>query len=163
MKLSGMFIGGVLLLLILMSGSTYSQNRKKADFKQLIESKNYVFVAEAAIPMGGGIIQLISPYDVKLKNDSLISELPYFGTAYSAPIGSSGSPLSFVSTDFEHQTEVSGKGNFMISIKFRSPNDPNQFNLSISESGYGTLVVSSTHRQAITFNGYIKAVEKNKL
>lgn len=150
-----------MLVVTLMTTTACAQTvRKKApDIKQLIESRNYVFVAQSAVPMSGGVIQLISPYDVKIASDTLTSELPYFGTAYTAPVGSTSSPLSFTSTDFEYSAEQTAKGNYNISIKVNTPQDPDQLNLSVSPTGYGSLTVSSTHRQSITFNGYIRVTD----
>ena len=142
--------------------NSYAQSgKRKTTIKQLVKTQKFVFVAETALPMSGGSIQLISPYEVKLSDSSLSCELPYFGTTFTAPINSGTSPLSFTSSDFDYEVEETGTGNFEISITINDPRDPDEMNFSITDSGRGRLTVTSMNRQAITFNGYIKEIIEN--
>lgn len=146
----------LLLLFLMLSVSIQAQTRQEkriSEVKRLIESKDYVFLAESATPLSGSVIRLTSIYFLKINKDSLDSHLPYFGVAFRAPMGTTESPLSFISTDFEYSMKASKKGNFQIKIKINKPKDPDLMMLSVSSSGYATLTVNSMNRQSISFYG----------
>lgn len=160
MKALKLFHSGLIGVLLLLSSCAVSQvrNQKQAEVKALLESRNFLFVAESASPMGGGNIRLTSAYNLSIRGDSLNSHLPYFGTAYRAPFGSSTSPLSFTSSDFDYDSKTSGNGSYTITIRLNKPADPDVMTLSVSRSGYGTLHVNSIDRQPISFYGYIDSL-----
>ena len=145
-----------LMLFVILSQSVQAQTRqenKKVEVKRLIESKEYVFLAESATPLSGSVIRLTSIYFLKINKDSLDSHLPYFGVAFRAPMGTTESPLSFTSTDFDYSMKESKKAGFQIKIRINNPSDPDLLMLSITSSGFATLTVNSMHRQPISFYG----------
>jgi hypothetical protein len=129
------------------------QEKKKAEVKRLIKSKDYVFLAESATPLSGSFVRLTSIYFLKINKDSLDSHLPYFGIAFRAPMGTTESPLSFTSTDFDYSMKETKKAGFQIKIRINKPSDPDLMMLWVSDSGYATLTVNSMHRQPISFYG----------
>lgn len=150
--------------LLMVSGCVTTQNKfnKQAKVQRLLDSKDFVFVAESANPMGGGNIRLTSSfYQLSFHKDSLNSFLPYFGTAFRAPYGTSESPLIFSSSDFTYDATASKSGTRTLIIKMNEPEDPSVLTLTVSSSGYGTLQVSSVHRQPISFYGVIEPNTKN--
>lgn len=149
----------LLAMLVLLTAACSPRAQKVSDIKEVLESKSYVFVAESATPMSGRTRQLTSEYRLIVNKDSLDSHLPYFGTAYKAPFGSSTSPLSFTSSDFTYSIQEVKNGRYEIAIKLNTPDDPDLINLSVSANGYATLRVSSMNRQSISFYGYVKKRE----
>ncbi|WP_395803358.1 DUF4251 domain-containing protein [Daejeonella sp.] len=152
----------LLMLFVILSHSIQAQTRQekmKAGLKRLIESKDYVFLAESATPLSGSLIRLTSIYFLKINKDSLDSHLPYFGVAFRAPMGTTESPLSFTSTDFDYSMKESKKAGFQIKIRINKPSDPDLMMLSVSSSGYATLTVNSMHRQSISFYGELVSRE----
>ena len=63
------------------------KEQKKEAVKNLIESENYKIDVNTAMPMRGRSIPLTSSYSLEIRNDSVISYLPYYGRAYSIPYG----------------------------------------------------------------------------
>ena len=126
------------------------------DLQQLINSKNYTFLAQYAQPMSGRQIQLTTEYTLTIRNDSLISYLPYFGQAYVAPINPEDAGLTFTSTDFDYVATPARKGGYNIVIKPKNEEKANQMILTGTSSGYASLQVLSTTRQAISFRGTIR-------
>jgi len=61
-------------------------NVKKLAFKNMVDSQHFVFIAQSAKPLRGNFRNLTSQYDVTISNDTMVSYLPYFGRAYTAPI-----------------------------------------------------------------------------
>ena len=75
-----------MLLLALLVGIPLSaqskqekKEQKKEAVKKLIASENYKIDVRTAMPMRGRSIPLTSPYSLEIRNDSVISYLPYFG------------------------------------------------------------------------------------
>lgn len=151
-------LNGMLCLVIgLTSTITILAQDKKTNIKELIDARSYVFKAQTVLPMGGRSRQLTSGYDVKVAKDSIISYLPYFGRAYTAPLDPSKGGIQFKSKDFEYTISNKRKGGWDILIKPKDAGDVRQMSLMISEEGYGSLQVLSNNRQPIIFNGYVTA------
>lgn len=147
---------GVLITATACVSSSSAQDKDSA-IKAMVDAKRYVFIAQNATPMGGRLVQLTSDYDLKIRPDSVISYLPYYGRSYSAPLDPSQSGIQFTSTDFEYTQKPRKKGGWDILIKPKDVRDPRQLSLTVSESGNATLQVVSNDRQAISFSGYIAA------
>lgn len=146
----------ILLVTVLAAAcSSTSPTQQSAGVASLIESKNYVFQAQTAQPLGGRAIQLTSEYDLRVLGDSVVAFLPYFGRAFSAPADLAGSGINFTSTNFGYTTTQRRRGGWIISIKPQDANDIRELTLSISSSGMSTLQVISNNRQSISFNGQI--------
>jgi hypothetical protein len=141
---------------------------KKADkaalIQNIVEAQNYVFRAQMALPMSGRSRQLTSEYNLQVGRDTVVAYLPYFGRAYSAPIGNTDGGINFLSKDFDYQKNERKKGGWEIVIKPRDYKEVQQMTLSISTDGYASLQVTSTNRQPISFNGYVteKRIKKHK-
>lgn len=89
-------------------GQEVSENKnlkKYSEVQNFINSKNYVFVAQTAFPIGGRAINLTSPYDIRVSGDTVASNLPYFGRAFVAPINSLEGGIHFTSTNFIYKVK----------------------------------------------------------
>jgi hypothetical protein len=147
----------VTLFLISCSSSKSAASLSAADVQEMINNKDFVFVADRANPLRGRSRQLTSEYDVRVRNDSLTCYLPYFGRAYQAPMDPSKGGIQFTSADFTY--DVSSNRGWNVNIKPKDESDIQQLNFNIFENGSATLHVISTQRDPITFNGYIKKAE----
>lgn len=156
----------ILLLAVAIWGATAQQSpakptkkereaQKTALVKRLVEEQNYIFVAQTMLPSGGRSRQITPDYDLRIAKDSILSWLPYFGRAYTAPMDPSKGPLQFKTKEFEYTSTPGKKGGWDILIKPKDVSEIQSMNLSITESGYAYLSVQSVNRQPISFNGYI--------
>ena len=98
-----------MLLLALLVGiptlsAQQSKKEKKEPVMKLIESENYKIDVNTAMPMRGRSIPLTSSYSLTIRNDSVISYLPYYGRAYSIPYGG-GDGLNFKAILKEHNVQ----------------------------------------------------------
>jgi len=79
------------------AGAQKTRAQKKADnqaeVKKMIDNSEYVFRANFALPQGGQNRTLTSTYDMRVKKDSIIAFLPYFGTSHMAPPPGSSSEV----------------------------------------------------------------------
>ena len=162
-----------LFLLIMASVITdqaaYAQDSKKDKKEQrrdeianLIQSKSFVFVANTAFPLGGRTINLTSLYNVRLSADTVVSDLPYFGRAFVAPINPSEGGIHFTSTKFSYDIKERKKGGWNITILPNDTKDVRQMYMTVSEEGYASLQVTSNNRQNISYSGYIRARNKSR-
>jgi len=137
--------------------SVMAQNKedKKAEIKNIVEARNFVFKAQTALPSSGSSRQLTSDFDLRVSKDTVVSDLPYFGRAYSAPLNPSQSPLQFTTTEFNYKVTDRKKGGWTITITPKDQQDPKQFTLTIFDNGSASAVVTSYNRQPISFNGYV--------
>jgi len=136
--------------------------QKKTEIRNLVQSKNYVFVAQTVLPQSGRSINLTSYYDLKVKGDTLASDLPYFGRAYVAPIDPQEGGIRFTSGNFSYNEKDRKKGGWNILLTPKDAIDVREMSLTISENGYASLQVISNNRQTIGFNGYVKAAKQIK-
>lgn len=151
----------IALFLIAVFGSTQFVLAQKLDstkelaIKNLVDNQQYVFYAESVIPMSGRQRFLTSDYAVAVGKDTVVSDLPYFGKAYSAPIGSTDGGIKFTSTKFEYKVTPRKKGGWDINIKPTDISDVQQLTLTVYKNGTAYLNVNSTNRQSISYNGHI--------
>lgn len=121
---------------------------------QIINAKQYLFKAETANPMGGTAIRLSYGYDLVVKPGEIIATLPYYGRAYVADPNFTG--MRFTSKKFTYNSSSNGKGGWDIIVRPADVPDVQEMQLSISEEGYGTLYITSTNRQPISYYGRIQ-------
>jgi len=125
--------------------------------KNDVNGRHYTFLANTATPLRGRTIQLTSEYDVRITPDSVISFLPYFGTAYmDVPYNPTDGGVKFSSTKFDYKVSERKKGGWEITISPKDVKNLERLVLSISSDGYASLSVTSTNRDPISFYGYLK-------
>lgn len=161
MKPSNKSFGKIFLIaLVLFFSSRSNAQPDRSTVKNSVESKQFIFHAQSAIPTSGGSRQLTSEYDLRIFTDSLVSNLPFYGRAYSVPYGSANDGgFNFTSTRFDYSISPGKKKGWDITIKPKDVNDFREFNLSLSDDGYGTLQVLTNNRQPMSFMGYITPVK----
>jgi hypothetical protein len=125
----------------------------------MVESRHYIFHARTALPQSGPSKVLTTDYYLKVINDSIVCELPFYGRAYSSSYGSTSGGFHFTSTKFDYTSKPGKKGGWEIVIKPKDVQDFRQFSLSLSTSGFGTLQVLSNNRQPISFTGDITSMK----
>jgi hypothetical protein len=130
--------------------------------QKLVASQEFVFIPQSVLPQRGITRQLTSYYFLQVSKDTINSDLPYFGRAYSAPINPSDGGIRFTSTKFDYNTQDRKRGGWDILIKPKDVNDPPQMRLSVFENGRASLQVTSNNRQAISFEGAIRDRSEKK-
>jgi len=144
----------VLVTLLGVSSVSYAQQKTADEVKKMVESKSFVFKAETANPVSGGVRQLSPGYDLTITNSSVISYLPFFGRAETIPIGTEDGGIKFTSTGFDYKSASDSKS-WQITIKPKDVSHVQQLFLTIYDNGNATLDVMNIHRDNISFRGYI--------
>jgi hypothetical protein len=121
--------------------------------QDIINTKQYVFLAETANPMGGTTIRLSYGYDLIVKPGEVIATLPYYGRAYVADRNFSG--MRFTSVNFSYDATAGNQG-WEILIRPADVPGVQELRLSVTTAGYATLYITSTSRQPISYYGRIQ-------
>src|SRR6478735_6588494 len=167
------FVKLVLFLVLTGSGicTIHAQKKDEAD-KKTVESlqsaflmekmlleKQYVFKAQTFLTTSSGTRQLTpNEYDIRLKKDSLIVFLPYFGQSYSAQMSRvDGDGIKLASNKFDYSAVEKKNGKWLVSIKPKDSREVQLLYLTIFNNGAAMLQVTSTNREPMTYNGYVMA------
>ncbi len=151
------------LLFLAITVAATAQDKDASSIQQAIETKNFIFKASSATPQRGRMRQLTSEYELVVRPDTIISFLPYFGRAFTAPINPSDGGIKFTSTDFTYAAGEKKKSRWEIQINPKDVSDVTTLYLTIFDNGSASLRVNSLNRTAISFNGFVeegKPVEK---
>jgi hypothetical protein len=129
---------------------------KEKEISALVESKTFEFRADRAIPTGYKSVNLTTnPNFVKFTPDLIVSEMPFFGRAYSASYGGDAG-LKFEGKPEKYTVEKKKKS-YEIEAKVRTTNDSFTINLSVSFEGSANMTISSNNRTTISYNGEVSA------
>ena len=150
---------GVLLIFTQLACSPAKQSSGTAsneEIAQAIATDNWIFIADRALPPRGRSRNLTGHYEVRFSKDTITAYLPYFGRAYSAPIGETTSPLDFKTTDFSISKEQNDKGRWNITIKPKDYKEVQSFDFTLYENGSAQLNVQLANRSPISFSGFVR-------
>jgi Domain of unknown function (DUF4251) len=139
-----------------------ADKKKQNDYlqlKSLIEAKKFRFHALSATSMKGMTRQLTSEYFLKLNNDSLWVDLPYYGRSFTTSYPPTDLSTSFTSNQFGYSADSAKKGGWEITVLPKNEPNASKINISITSSGYGTVRISSNSRQPISYYGTITAYD----
>jgi hypothetical protein len=157
----------VLVLLSFILTSAFSQEKSKKELKEeeslrkqaaietLVNSKDFVFVAKYALPMGASQVDLTSnPNYVRFSPDLMDGYMPFFGTA-TAAIGLGGdNTIKFKDKPATFNIEKKKK-NFQIDAKVKGENDIYRLSLTVLPEGGASLSIISNNRGTISYQGTI--------
>lgn len=153
----------VCLLALFLATDTSAQAAKKEKnaanteaVHKLIESRHYTCTMRSVTPSGGRMKQLSPGYSVTVAGDSLISNLPYFGTSH-IPSTSSGDGYMFTSAAIEYEISNRKKGGWDVRIKTKDQQENPEFRMTIFEGGSASVYVTSISRSSISYSGEIVA------
>jgi len=124
--------------------------------KPILDSQHYLFQPWTAQSETGQIHHLDDNYfTLEITPDKIISNLPYFGRAYVAPVDPTKNTLDFNSEKFTYTITLRKKDGWIVSIKPQDDQDITGMQLVISSNGYASLEVLFPNQEPITFNGII--------
>ena len=132
---------------------------KKQAVEKLVTSGKYKINVNRALPARGRSVTLTSPYSVEIRNDSVISYLPYYGRAYSIPYGG-GEGLNFKAPLTDYKLEWDKKETAKIKFSARSEEDKFDFSIDVFSNGSSSIFVNMQNRQSISFQGELDMPEK---
>ncbi len=162
------------MVLILLNFSTsFSQEKSKKEIRKehkieqqkkteaLVNSKNFMFVANRAIPQGYPTVDLNSnPNHLKFSPELIESYMPFFGRTYQVNFNREGG-FKFKAKPESYDLLITQKG-YDLKVKVKDNNDSYDIFLNISPEGTASLTIASNNRSTISYNGNIEPVPAEK-
>ena len=93
-------------------------------------------------------------YSVEVRNDSLISYLPYFGRAYNVPYGG-GKGLNFSAPIGSYQEYMKRNGQRHIEIGVSNEEDTYLYTIEVFDNGNSSVEVRARERERISYSGNV--------
>ncbi len=142
----------VLSLSACSTSSTTSNPQLRAQLLSRAEAGDLNIQIREMIPMQGNSQILSSEYSIRVKGDSVISHLPYFGRAYSAPY-SGGNVFSFTAPLLSYNVDSLQKTSVRISFSTKTIDDTFTFYVDLFENRKASVRVSAVNRQGVSYLG----------
>ena len=130
------------------------------EIENMVNSSQFVFVANRVTPLRGSSRYLTSSYDVTVKKDTLVCYLPFFGRATQAPMDLSQGGIQFRSVNFTYEVNSKNGKQWDVVIKPNDNSDVQQMYFNIFPNGNANLNVVSSHKDPISFSGHIEKVKQ---
>jgi hypothetical protein len=133
---------------------------KQKEVEALVNSKEFEFEGDMAYPQGGRSIDLTTnPNFLRFKNDSIYSEMPYFGRAYAGVAYGGGSGGLDFKGPVKDYSVTKGKKNYIIKAEVRDNSDNYSIILTVYFEGGASLIISSNNRDSINYRGSIEKLK----
>ena len=142
------------------SSSNKVEKPSADDIQDMVNSSQFVFVADRMSPMRGGTKTLTSTYTVQLIKDSLNCYLPYVGRATQAPINMTGGGIEFTSSKFSYDVVPKKEGQWDVTISPGDNQSVQKMFFNIFSNGSASLNVISTTRDPISFSGHLEKLKR---
>ena len=123
-----------------------------AKVKAALDEKHFTINVERMYPSTGGSKSVTYGYGVEVRNDSLISYLPYFGRAYNLPYGG-GKGLNFSERIGSYRESQGKNGLRLIDIELTNPEDTYLYTIKVYDNGSSSIDVLSRQREHISYSG----------
>ena len=125
--------------------------------KELINSQEYAFVALQATPLGGKRVFLnTTPNYVRIKGEEGDIYLPYFGVVQASTGYATEAGIKFEGMLEKYKISYNDKKKkILVRFEIQRGAERHELNFTIERGGSANLVVASTKRNSITYNGEI--------
>jgi len=133
---------------------------KQKQIEELVNSKNFMFIARTAFSQRGRAIQLTSrPNTVAFSPDLISSDLPFFGRAYAGAAYGESVGYTFEGKPDVFTIEPDKKG-YNIKAVVKTPADTYTLILLAGSGGSASLTISSNNRSTMSYSGDISKAEE---
>ena len=137
----------------MLSGCASAEERAKVT--KALEARDYKIAVNRMYPMKGSSRSVSYGYSVEVRNDSLISYLPYFGGAYNVPYGG-GKGLNFSERIGSYRESQKNNGERQIEINVTNEEDTYIYLIKVFSNGNSSIDVTSRQRDHISYSGELE-------
>lgn len=120
-----------------------------------LNNREYKIAVDRMYPMRGSSRSVSFGYSVEVRNDSLISYLPYFGRAYNLPYGG-GKGLNFSAPIGNYQEYMMRNGRRHIEIGVTNEEDTYLYTIEVFDNGNSSVEVRARQRERISYSGNVE-------
>ncbi len=146
------------LFFLFMFGNAQAQNeteKKQSSIETLLNSQSFEFIANTAIPLSGPTRDLVgSNYSITFTPEKIISYMPFYGRAYSGMAYGRDKGMRFEGKPENFNVTNSEKG-YEITATVKGENDTYVISISVGNSSFANLSISSNDRGTISYQGEI--------
>lgn len=126
-----------------------------ANVTNALNSRDYKIAIDRMYPMRGSSRHVSYGYSVEVRNDTLISYLPYFGRAYNVPYGG-GKGLNFSAPIGSYQEFLKRNGQRHIEIGVTNDEDTYFYTIEVFDNGSSSVDVRARQRERISYSGSVE-------
>ncbi|AFL81440.1 hypothetical protein Aeqsu_1967 [Aequorivita sublithincola DSM 14238] len=131
------------------------ENENSNAIESLLNSQTFEFIATTAYAISETPKSIAgSGYSVTFSPEKIVSNLPYYGRAYSGMTMGRDKGMRFKGKPEDFT--VDKKNEYLVNTTVYGENDTYEISLSVNTSGYATLSISSNDRGTITYQGEVK-------
>ena len=151
----------VILSVLVLSGCASSEEKtaqmaeQAALVTRALNNREYKIAVDRMYPMRGSSRSVSFGYSVEVRNDSLISYLPYFGRAYNLPYGG-GKGLNFSAPIGNYQEYMMRNGRRHIEIGVTNEEDTYLYTIEVFDNGNSSVEVRARQRERISYSGNVE-------
>lgn len=121
--------------------------------EHLLDSHTFEFIANTVLPTGESSKNLVgSGYSITFSPEQIVSNLPFYGRGYSGMAMGRDKGMRFKAKPENFTVEKEKEYQVKATVK---DEDTFKILLSISNSGYATLTISSNNRGTISYSGEV--------
>lgn len=126
-----------------------------ANVTNALNNRDYKITIDRMYPMRGSSRHVTYGYSVEVRNDTLISYLPYFGRAYNVPYGG-GKGLNFTAPISIYQEFMKRNGQRHIEIGVTNDEDTYFYTIEVFNNGNSSIEVRARQRERISYSGNVE-------
>lgn len=155
--LSLISLSSLLVAFILFSNCTSQRIiAEKPGLRKEVNTNNFAFVIDHCSSARFGDVYLHNGEELRIKNDSIYANLPFFGIAHTAPIDPLTGGITF-SQKINNLLikEIPMKG-WRVELNVQNTPFSYRFRIEIAPDGKSVISVTSPDRSAMTYYGEVK-------
>lgn len=146
-----------------------------ANITNLLKENEFTFMAQRANPTNSDVVNVINSlpnsassqilnldygYSLKITENEIVAELPYFGRMFTSNYDNTNNSYRFTSKDFTLTQKAGKKGSTIYFINTKDQQNVRRMILEVFPNGKAYLNIDSTDRQPISYDGYIQGNSK---
>ena len=150
-----------LLLLLMMFGCATTQERAEQRAKmrtavaEAVASRHLHIDVSTMSTLRYGSKTLTSNFFLELRGDTLRSDLPYWGQAYQAPLGSPSIGLNFEAPILRYSESRPKANKTLLELDVKTQEDIYHYLIEVYDTGESYIRVRSLNRDPISFDGLL--------
>lgn len=157
-----LYLSMLIFLAVITWSSCATSEEKAAQMAELsahvtraLNNREYQIAIDRMYPMRGSSRHVSFGYSVEVRNDTLISYLPYFGRAYNVPYGG-GKGLNFTAPIESYQEYMKKNGLRHIEIGLSNEEDTYLYTIEVFDNGNSSVEVRARQRERISYSGNVE-------
>ena len=163
------------VLMVVFNACSSKNTVANANITNLLKENEFTFMAQRANPTNSDVVNVINSlpnsassqilnldygYSLKITENEIVAELPYFGRMFTSNYDNTNNSYRFTSKDFTLTQKPGKKGSTIYFINTKDQQNVRRMILEVFPNGKAYLSIDSTDRQPISYDGYIQENSK---